>query len=62
MGFNAMTRDAELALRAVLVRAATVEAARQAAIQRGDDVAREGHERELQHLWHQHQQLEAVVA
>lgn len=47
---------------AILVRAATVEAQRQDALRRGDDVAREQYERELQKLWHQHQELEAQVA
>ena len=57
-----MTDEMRNAIRAVLVKAATVEAARQAAIQRGDDTAREGCERELQQLYHEHQMLERQVA
>ena len=57
-----MTDDIRFAIKAVLVRAADMEARRQAAIQRGDDTAREAAERELQQLYHEHQQLEARAA
>jgi hypothetical protein len=52
-------RRGELA--AVLTRAATVEAARQAAVQRGDTAARDALERELRELWRQHGELERAI-
>lgn len=47
------------ALRALLVRAATAEAARQAAIERRDSSAEIAAEAELRELWRQHADLEA---
>lgn len=46
-------------LRALLVRAATAEAARQAAVQRGDLAAARALEDELRRLWARHADLEA---
>lgn len=50
---------AEVQLRAVLTRAATVEAERQAARERRDWPAVAAAERELAALWRQHGELEA---
>jgi len=50
--------DHHAELQALLVRAATVEAARQAAQQRGDWPAVAGHETELRELWRAHSDLE----
>jgi len=54
--------DYHAELQALLVRAATVEAARQAAHQRGDWPAVAGHERELRELWRAHSDLERQAA
>lgn len=57
-----MTEAQKNELRALLVRGATLEAQRQDAIRAGDRAKAEGIERELQQLWHQHQELERQVA
>ena len=48
-------------LRAILVRAAVVEAARQAAKERGDVPAQYEHERELSRLWQRYGELERAA-
>jgi hypothetical protein len=50
--------DTESEMRAILTRAATVEAQRQAAAQRGEDHAAREYELELSRLWARHADLE----
>lgn len=57
-----MTEAQKNELRALLVRGAILEAQRQDALRVGDSVKREALERELQRLWHQHQNLERQIA
>jgi hypothetical protein len=57
-----MATDARTEQRAILTKAATVEAQRQLARQRGDEVAVREYERELRQLWSRHRELEHQVA
>lgn len=57
-----MTEATRNTIRAILMRAAEQEAARQAAVQRGDWQSRDAAERELQRLYHQHAELEQQAA
>jgi hypothetical protein len=56
-----MRPEAELREQALLVRASTAEAARQAARQRGDVEAERAAENELRELWRAHADLERVA-
>ena len=55
-------RDTDSELRAILTRAATVEAERQRARDRGDSPAEAAAEHELRRLWRRHSELERVQA
>jgi hypothetical protein len=49
-------------LRALLTRAAVLEARRQAALGRGDTCAEQAAERELAEIWRRHSELEGLAA
>lgn len=57
-----MTDDARAEARALLTQAAIAEAARQAAIERGDLDAIREHERELSRLWRRYCDVEHETA